>query len=568
MTSQLDANTYGIGQLITQRKMFIVPEHQRTFAWSVEMIEQYLEDIANAKESDAAEYFIGLIVLQGPIDTAWQILDGQQRLATTTMIYSAIREWLSARGLTADSAQIEGEFIGVRQLGGKYSPRLRLNTDNRETFDQFITRSMPESELSAKMSSLPKRSSNYRLLEGALFCRKWISEYATKQKDVQQQAQFLFSLASFIENRVKVVCVEVGTTTDAYILFESLNDRGADLSALDLVKNYIFSQLRTQSVDSLREKWARMVDNIEDKDADDFLKVFWTSQFGVIQKLQLFDKLQKAYPTSKGAERLISDLAIASERFAALDDPEHEIWKRFGSACRQRVSDLRVLGNRQSRPLILGALARFSPPEFERLMWLLVVTIVRYQIIGRGRTGIMEKEFSELAKRIHSGEVASAESAHLQIKSLLSTDDSFRSDFAKHSETKGSRVRYFLLELEACARATQKKFSREDYQGWRGLAETVSPEFVMPIPAHASDEQIALYYRLGNRMLIEDALTAEHPGEAFVPTLRTILDKSSIGLTKELALEDGWGGQQIEARGQRLADLAVNVWAIPRTLPS
>jgi len=72
---------------------------------------------------------------------------------------------------------------------------------------------------------------------------------------------------------------------DAYVLFESLNDRGADLSALDLVKNYIFSQLRSQSLKSLREQWSRMVDNIEDTDADDFLKVFWTSQFGVIQKL-------------------------------------------------------------------------------------------------------------------------------------------------------------------------------------------------------------------------------------------------------------------------------------------
>jgi uncharacterized protein with ParB-like and HNH nuclease domain len=138
MKSQLDANTYGIGQLITQRKMFVVPEHQRTFAWSIEEIEQYLEDIANAKETEATDYFIGLIVLQGPVDAGWQILDGQQRLATTTMIYSAIRAWLSSHGLKDDSAQIEGEFIGVRQLGGKYNPRLRLNTDNREIFDRLV----------------------------------------------------------------------------------------------------------------------------------------------------------------------------------------------------------------------------------------------------------------------------------------------------------------------------------------------------------------------------------------------------------------------------------------------
>lgn len=56
MKSQLEANTYGIGQLITQRKMFVVPEHQRTFAWSVEEIEQYLTDITGAKDHDAPDY--------------------------------------------------------------------------------------------------------------------------------------------------------------------------------------------------------------------------------------------------------------------------------------------------------------------------------------------------------------------------------------------------------------------------------------------------------------------------------------------------------------------------------
>jgi len=96
-TSQLEASTYGIGQLITQRKQFAVPEHQRSFAWTTEEVGDYLTDISQALAKDAADYFIGLIVLLGPVETVWQILDGQQRLATATMLYAAIREWLQAR---------------------------------------------------------------------------------------------------------------------------------------------------------------------------------------------------------------------------------------------------------------------------------------------------------------------------------------------------------------------------------------------------------------------------------------------------------------------------------------
>ena len=45
LKSELDAKTFGIGELITQRKLFVVPEHQRNFSWSVEEIEQYITDV-------------------------------------------------------------------------------------------------------------------------------------------------------------------------------------------------------------------------------------------------------------------------------------------------------------------------------------------------------------------------------------------------------------------------------------------------------------------------------------------------------------------------------------------
>jgi uncharacterized protein with ParB-like and HNH nuclease domain len=91
--SQLDASTFGVGELITQRKLFAVPEHQRNFSWETEQVEQFVTDIEHALRENAPDYFIGLIVLQGPLDGVWTILDGQQRLATTTMIYSASRKW-------------------------------------------------------------------------------------------------------------------------------------------------------------------------------------------------------------------------------------------------------------------------------------------------------------------------------------------------------------------------------------------------------------------------------------------------------------------------------------------
>ncbi len=560
MTSQLDANTYGVGQLITQRKLFVVPEHQRHFAWTIEEIELYLSDIANAATRDAPDYFIGLIVLQGPVDTAWQILDGQQRLVTTTMIYSAIREWLASHSLASDAQQIDNEFIGVRHLGGKQSPRLRLNSANRDVFDSYIVNSQELTALRHEIQQLPKRSSNRRLLEGSLYCREWIAEYASSHG----HSQALFSLSSFLENKVKVVCVDVSSQTDAYILFESLNDRGADLSALDLVKNYIFSQLPSSSLNMLKEKWAEMMDNLEDKDADDFLKVFWTSQFGVVHKLDLFNRLREVYPEAAGAEQLINNLLTASDQFEALDDPEHGLWTESGLIARQLIGDLRTLGNRQSRPLIMSALNAFPAHQIEDFLWLLIVVVVRYQIVAKGRTGFMEKQFASLAKAIHSGEVKDVQQASDHLKPLIPENDAFFRDFCVHSEAKNARVHYLLLELESTARTIKQGLTREGYQQLRSQALFASPQFLVSKALGAgllSPQDVTL---LGNRILLEDAFKGL-PIELFGGQLPSTLKESSFFLTKSTA-EFVADSNYVYQRGTELADLAVNTWCFPRKL--
>lgn len=558
LKSELDAKTFGVGELITQRKLFVVPEHQRTYSWSIEEIEQYVSDVAGAAKRNAPDYFIGLVVLQGPIEGAWHILDGQQRLATTTMVYSAIRGWLFSNGLLPDALQIENEYIGVRHLGGKYNPRLRLNTDNREVFEKFITSTVSIEDLRRELTQWPKRSSNFRLLEGALYCRDWVARYAGESHH-EEAPQRLFALATYLETRVKVVCVDVSTETDAYILFESLNDRGADLSALDLVKNYIFSKIKRSSGDTVAAEWKRMAQNIEGKDADDFLKVFWTSKFGIIQKLDLFNRLREAYPEEEGARRLVSELVDASVKFEAIDDPEHELWAPFGWVSRQRIKDLKVLGSRQSRALILGALTHFPSAEIPSFLWLLIVTVMRFQVIGRGRTGVVEKEFSQLARAIHDGSIRTSAASFAKLAPLLPSDEFFEPDFAVHAEAKSARVHYALLELEATYRKTKGAFSYEDYIQLRTVGGVVSPEFVMPKNSAATEEDDITVHFIGNRILLEDELNKGLNLQAFSEN-RRVYSASSLLLTREVSEFNEWTRSEIGSRCRRLAQLAKETW--------
>ena len=357
-SSYLDSKTFGIGQLITQRKLFKVPEHQRNFSWDLSNVRQLFEDVTRAMKDKNPDYFVGLIVLMGPREGVWHILDGQQRLATVTMLYSAIRYWLGNREqYMTDAQQIESEFIGVRQLGGKYNPRLTLNVENQDAFLEMVVERFPSEELQKRLKEAPKGSSNRALIEAVDQCRQLVSIYAEAESSmVDEQASRLFQLSAYLEESVKVVVLEVLSEANAFVIFEALNARGNELSALDLVKNYLFGSVGTGDIDRVRQDWAVMAERIEDKNADDFLRVFWTSHFGRVQKHQLFSRIKQSFPSQADAARLSSELSSASERYNALDDPQHEIWSGYGSVCKERIETLMLLGNRQVRIPIMSAI--------------------------------------------------------------------------------------------------------------------------------------------------------------------------------------------------------------------
>ena len=114
----MKADVTGVGRLISERANFAVPDHQRDYTWPTGAVEQFIEDIDTALKNNEPDYFLGLIVLVEPTNGgAWQILDGQQRLATTTMVYSSIRSWLIENGFEKDAQKVQERYIGVSELG-------------------------------------------------------------------------------------------------------------------------------------------------------------------------------------------------------------------------------------------------------------------------------------------------------------------------------------------------------------------------------------------------------------------------------------------------------------------
>ena len=213
-TSFMEAHTQGIGEFIEHRQFFRVPDHQRDFAWGDEEVEQFIDDVIGALQGSDEDYFLGLVVVVEPgHDGVWEILDGQQRLATTTMVYAAIREWLHSAGFEEDAIKLQNDFIGSRKLGEiENVPRLTLNITNRAAFREFVVDRHNDAFLASKHGLAPRYSSERQLIGAVRYCRRRVSELASESdQEPKVQANVLYALANYLRDRVKIVVMKVAS---------------------------------------------------------------------------------------------------------------------------------------------------------------------------------------------------------------------------------------------------------------------------------------------------------------------------------------------------------------------
>jgi hypothetical protein len=393
-----------------------------------------------------------------------------------------------------------------------------------------------------------------------------VNEIGSSTADTSQGAQRLFDLVRYLENNVKVVRLDVPDEQNAYTVFETLNDRGLDLSVLDLVKNHLFG--RAASPTALRDmqgRWSQMTSNLTNVRADDFIKAWWTSRHGRVQNPQLFARFKEHVSSSSDAESVSIDLQPASEKYAALEVADDPLWAPYSEKARERVRSLKLLGSQQIHPVLLSALEKFSEREVERLLHLLEILIVRYQLIGGGRTGRLEISCARLAHRIFEGKCTTATEARGMIKDIFPDDDQFREDFRTKQENNSQKARYLLAMLERQVRLAEMGpvaateldpsssvtlehiFPKNPGKKWQ-LLQTTDPEF-------ADD----CTYRLGNLCLLTGVNRAL--GNKEYEDKKKIFAKSELRLTRKIADNYAvWNREAVERRQDWMAKRAVAFW--------
>ena len=452
--------------------------------------------------------------------------------------------------------------------------RAVLNSANHQTFLDYVVKTVPITDVKTHLNKLKRYDRNRKMLEAAIYCHDRIAALSLDHTP-DQLSKKLFDIVTYFRDAVAAVRLNVKDEETAFTIFETLNDRGVELSPLDLVKNFLFRRASKQSEQRLRDmedRWIQLMSTLSTVKADSFLKAFWTSRHGRIQATNLFGQFKKQYNEPDAALSASMDMLSVAEQYAALETSDDPVWAPYSAKTREYVRSLKLLGARQMHPLLLAALARFQPAEMERLLRLLEAIIVRYQLIGGGRTGRLEIECARLAQAIYVKEITDASGTRTvsrasdvfrEFRDVYPSDPTFEESFSLVRESNNQKAVYILRALDREMRLREDQGKAAENEPGSLTLEHVLPknpnqEWAEHIRADPSIREDCTY-RIGNMCLMVAGDNREVGRQSF-ETKKKLYGQSSIGLTRSLGAFEVWDRSTIERRQAEMAKLAVVAW--------
>jgi hypothetical protein len=527
-----------------------VPKHQRSYEWTANEIEELLDDLDGAFQRSRQDYYLGSIVVIA--DGAQHlVLDGQQRLATVALLLASVADAFERRS-EADAAAAVRQLVTSYDIDQRvHAPHIKLNLDDDPYF-----RTLLQSTYAAPAPAAPE---SHSLLHAA---RQQVDAWVTKKTATAAIAsQWLGDIQRYLRESVRVIYFGVPDDANAYLIFETMNDRGLDLSIADLLKNYLLGR-SGDALDSVLNQWTRTLATLKAFSFEHhftvFLRHYWASKYEVVREKDLYRNVKTRVLTQAHVTDLADDLSRASHHYTVLLSPDHEYWAS-SEPTRERMRTLGILGLEQYRPMCLAALAHFEVRDVEDVVRLLEAWNVRLVIVGGLGGGVMEAKYAELGRAIRSGEIKNVKALADRARAFIPGDLEFKAKFSVATVSKVALARYYLRKLEVVGDAPG---TTERIPSPSLTLEHVLPERPGEYWPQFSLEEKALYTRrIGNLALLTHKVNSEAKSAPFSEK-KVEYGRSTIELTKRIADTEGWTVDAIETRQRQLADLAIRAWPL------
>lgn len=363
---QFDAEDKKIEDLFEKEK-YTIPRYQRPYSWTTTEIEDLWNDLTQDEST-----FIGSFVFnyEKTDKTKFvEVIDGQQRLISLTIFFAVLRDLYRELKEEKKATKTQELIAFVDKIDLTEEFRLKCGDSLSDFFEKHIQKG---EHFPAKI----KRREHKQVKENYSFLKDKIKEEIDK-KDTSEKIAYLDDLKKKIFN-LKIILIHTGSSEDAYSIFETVNARGADLTAADLLKNYIFGELKPQKdeEDYAKDKWSEIENNVENVKGkltvSKLIRYFWLSKYGFVTEKKLYRKIKQEI---RDYDDLLENIHQASGYYNKIvGDTIVDDWEEFDPKNVQKMIDafkaLRTMGITQPFPIFFALLMNHKriPLDFSNFL--------------------------------------------------------------------------------------------------------------------------------------------------------------------------------------------------------
>lgn len=454
---------------------------------------------------------------------------------------------------------IEHEFLTtIDRSAGERVPRLRLNVDDNAFFQSLIGRdssALPE----------PARESHDKLVAASQIAssmvRRILGPYAQENR-----VAALNDWLEFIEHNASVILLKAPDGSQAFRMFETLNDRGLKTSQVDLVKSYLFGQA-SKRITEAQSKWSSMRSILEELDDEEsginFLRHSLIATREFTRADEVYSKVHTAVRGETNSISFLSDLESLSRTYVATFRPDADQWVEYPATAIEALKILNKFNIKPLRPLVISIARTFSAQEANKAFQYLVSLSVRLLIASTTRSGTIEETIAAAALDVFNKEIVNTKGLRSKLSRIAPDDKPFRDSFAIATISKADYARYYLRKLENAVVRESEPWTTYNEDSTQITLEHILPKSAEyeHWPTFEPDTASRWARRIGNLCLLQKTTNSNARSDSF-SSKRSIYKDSPYFWTNSVAEHEEWTPEAIEARQARMAEVAIKAWPL------
>jgi uncharacterized protein with ParB-like and HNH nuclease domain len=545
-------NSATTADILSKQNQYVVPVFQRFYRWERPQWDKLWENLMELRTPESVgRHFMGFLVFfpqtTAQLDQRLHVIDGQQRLTTISLLLIAIRDAAEEKGFNDLAREVTERYLVDPLREGAEHFRILLKLRDRREYEAAVNgEQAPDGRITAALSYFESRLTELPELSEAGGLRQFLA---------------------LVTRRLEFMCATL-EEDNAYNIFKSLNSTGVPLGAADLIRNFVFMNLRPELHDEFDERlwmplerhFTRRNGVIDDDTLSAFMRDFLMRDGRLLrkEKEKVFEAFEDRYMTMGfSPQTLATELNRFAEYYMVIRGERLDRDERVTAAV-DNVNSLKVS---TSYPLLLQLFERrgqgvISDEQLAKAIESLVGFILRRYVCGLDARAY-GKTFTKACASLGASTLETLYAYLLQNE--YPADSRFKSAFIGFN-LYGSPYGRFVLESFERSRGHREPANLAGADVEHIMPQTLTPQWRHDLGAEADRIHAKWLHTPGNLTLsaYNQALANRTFGEK-----RQHYAHSNIGMTRELASLERWSEAEIQRRGESMAEIAAKLWVGP-----